>query len=170
MKSIYSNSWHNMKLASPNKTSVHPKCSLLEGDIHGDERGNVCFVNAFDFHDIKRFYVVQNSNTHPIRAFHGHKKEGKYVYVVSGSALLCAVYVDDFDHPSKKSVVERYMLSDKKSQILSIPPHFANGWKALEENTKVIFFSTSTLEASLNDDFRFPYDYWGAEVWDIPNK
>lgn len=159
-----------MKPASQNKTSVHPQCSLLEGDIRTDERGTVRFVNAFDFHDVKRFYVVENSDTHPIRAFHGHKEEGKYVYVASGSALLCAVYVDNFDTPSKKTVVERYMLSDKKNQILSIPPHFANGWKALEVNTKVIFFSTSTLTASLNDDFRFPYDYWGIHVWDTSAK
>lgn len=135
-----------------------------------DERGNVCFVNAFDFRDIKRFYVVENSDAAPIRAFHGHKKEGKYVYIATGTALLCAVYVDDFDRPSKEAAVERYILSDKKSQILSIPPHFANGWKMLEANTKVIFFSTSTLASSLNDDFRFPYDYWGAHVWDTPTK
>lgn len=159
-----------MKPASPNKTSLHTQCSLIEGDIHADARGSVRFVNAFDFHDIKRFYVVQNSNTHPIRAFHGHKEEGKYVYVVSGKALLCAVYIDDFNRPSKETVVERYILSDKKSQILSIPPHFANGWKALEPNTKVIFFSTSTLAASLHDDFRFPFDYWGAHIWDTPTK
>lgn len=154
-----------MNPASSNKTSVHQKCSLLEGDIQTDERGTVRFVNTFDFHDIKRFYVVQNSATHPIRAFHGHKKEGKYVYAGTGKALLCVVYVDNFNHPSKDAFVKRYILSEKNVQILYIPPHFANGWKALEKNTKVIFFSTSSLATSLKDDFRFPYDYWGADIW-----
>jgi len=33
----------------------------------------------------------------------------------------------------------------------------------LENNTIVMFFSTSTLEESKGDDIRFPYDEWN--IW-----
>lgn len=143
---------------------------LLSGNIHVDERGIIRFVNEFDFQGVKRFYQAINFDVGTIRAFHGHRKEGKYVYVSSGSALVCAVRIDTFNNPSKKTQVERYVLSDQINQILYIPPHFANGWKALSANTILIFFSTSTLKSSAVDDYRFPYDYWGADIWETKHS
>lgn len=135
------------------------------GDIYTDSRGQIGFVNDFNFKGVKRFYQIENVNTDIIRAFHGHKKEAKYVYVAVGSILLCAVYIDNFKNPSKKTPIQRYILTDKKPQVIYIPPHFANGFRALETGTKVIFYSTSSLKASKVDDYRFPYDYWGANIW-----
>src|SRR3989338_8448630 len=43
--------------------------------------------------------------------------------------------------------------------------YVAKGFKALEKNTTVIIFSTSTLAQSLKDDYRYPADYWEKEVW-----
>ena len=53
-----------------------------------------------------------------------------------------------------------FVLSDKSPKILFIPAGYANGIKSLEENTNIIIFSTTTLDGSLNDDFRFPFDHW----------
>jgi len=93
-------------------------------------------------------------------------KESKYVYVVSGSILLCAVYLDDANNPSKDNKVGKFVLKAGNPQIIHIPPSYANGFKALESSAKVIFFSTSTLKESMGDDYRFPSDYWGKEVWE----
>ena len=38
----------------------------------------------------------------------------------------------------------------------------------LQDNTKVIFFSTSTLEDSMGDDIRFEWDKWN--IWDIDRR
>ena len=38
-----------------------------------------CFVNDFNFENVKRFYQVENHRQGFIRAWHGHKKEGKYI-------------------------------------------------------------------------------------------
>jgi hypothetical protein len=35
---------------------------------------------------------------------------------------------------------------------------------SLRENTKIIFYSTSTLEESMGDDIRFKYDQWN--IWE----
>lgn len=149
---------------------MNNKLSIMTGDIAVDDRGLVRFVNDFDFRGVKRFYQIENLSTDIVRAFHGHAKEGKYAYVVSGSIILCAVYIDNFKKPSKKNKVERFILSSKKPKIVFIPPHYANGFKALESDTKVIFFSTSTLEESKNDDYRYAFDYWGKEIWRTENR
>jgi len=141
-----------------------------QGDLAVDDRGVVRFVNDFNFKGIKRFYQLENFDDDVIRAFHGHKKEGKYVYVVRGSIILCAVKIDNFKSPSQNLKIERFILSDKKPQVIFVPPGFANGFKSLEEKTSVIFFSTKTLEQSLGDDYRFPADYWGDKIWETENR
>ena len=143
---------------------------IIEGALAVDDRGSVSFVNGFDFSGVKRFYKVENFSTQTIRAFHGHLKEGKYVYLASGSAIVAAVPFNDPKTPDKNVSVKRFVLSAKKPSILFIPPGYANGFKPLEENTTLMFFSTSSLEESKNDDFRFDANYWGEEVWQIVNR
>lgn len=143
---------------------------VIEGQIAVDDRGSVSFVNDFNFENVKRFYKVENFSTKTVRAFHGHLKEGKYVYVPKGSAIVAAVYLDDIKTPNKKNEVKRFILSEKKPNIIYIPPRFANGFRPLEENTCVLFFSTATLNDSKGDDYRFPWDYWGKEIWEVKNR
>ena len=61
---------------------------VINGGVAVDDRGSVTFVNDFDFSGVKRFYQVQNHRRGFIRAWHGHKKEAKYVYVPRGTALI----------------------------------------------------------------------------------
>lgn len=129
---------------------------IINGGLSIDDRGSVTFVNDFDFLNVKRFYVVENHRSGFIRAWHGHEREGKYVFVVSGTALIGAVKMDD-------DSAKKFILSDRNPKVLYIPPGYANGFKTLEENTKIIFYSTSTLQDSLSDDIRFPYDKWN--IW-----
>jgi len=130
---------------------------ILNGGISVDDRGSVRFVNDFNFDGVKRFYQVENHRCGFIRAWHGHKKEGKYVYVINGSALIGTVNMETEE-------IKKFVLSDKSPKILWIPPGYYNGFKSLEENTKILFFSTSTIEESLGDDIRKEYDKWN--IWE----
>ena len=112
------------------------KPKIIKGGIATDNRGSVGFVNGFDFQDIKRFYLVENSSLDIVRAFHGHLKEAKYVFVVSGSILLSAVKINHAINPDKKAEVNQFILSGKTPNVLFIPPSYANGFRSLEENTK----------------------------------
>jgi len=168
-KGIYS----NLKLAERVKiaqTIGKRDLSLIEGGIAVDDRGTLNFANNFNFYGVKRFYQVQNFNTGTIRAFHGHLNEAKYVYVSKGSAIVATVKLDNIEKPSKTQKVNRYILSDRNPQVLFIPPSYANGFKPLEEDTRIIFFSTSSLEESKGDDYRYPADYWGNEIWKVENR
>jgi len=138
---------------------------LITGGIAVDDRGALSFVNDFDMTPVKRFYQVRNHHSGFIRAWHAHKKEGKFVYVVRGAAIVGAVEIDDWESPSKNAKVHRYILSSEKPSVLWIPPGYANGFKTLTDESEVIFFSTSTLEESKGDDIRYAADYWNP--WEV---
>ena len=150
----------------PNQDEI----SLINGGLAVDDRGTTSYVNEFNFIGVKRFYQVSNFSPSIIRAFHGHLKEAKYVYVAKGSAIIAVVKLDDMEKPSKNLEIKRFILSELKPQVLYIPPKHANGFKPLEDNTSLIFFSSVRLEESQGDDYRFPYDYWGKEIWDVENR
>ncbi len=141
---------------------------LIKGGLAVDDRGTVSFVNGFDFKDVKRFYAVENHRRGFIRAWHGHKNEAKYVLAVKGSALVCAVKIDDWENPSKDAEVKRFVLSEKSPAVLYIPAGHANGFMSLTDDAKLMFFSTSSLEESLNDDYRFDARYWNP--WEIEER
>lgn len=133
---------------------------VILGDKFTDERGNVVFVNNFRFDDVKRFYVVSNKNLGQFRGWHGHKREAKYIFVVSGIATIGAVKIDNWEKPSRELKVAKFNLSFDKPKVLYIPKGFANGFRNLTKDAKIIFFSTSDLSDSKKDDIRFPQDYW----------
>lgn len=140
--------------------------SLLRGGLAVDDRGAVGFVNGFDFAGVKRFYTVQNHAAGFVRAWHGHRREAKYVTVVQGAMLIACVEVDDWDRPSPALPVHRFVLSASTPAVLYIPAGYANGNMSLTADAKAIFFSTATLEESRDDDVRFDarlWDPWAVE-------
>ena len=141
--------------------------TLIPAGFAVDDRGQVTFANEFSFHGIQRFYLVENFSTDIIRAFHGHLREDKYVFAVSGSAIVAAVELDNTAAPNAKNRVYRFVLSARQPALLHIPAGYANGFRALERDTKLLFLSTSTLEAAKADDYRLPYDYWGKDIWSV---
>jgi len=141
---------------------------IVEGGLGVDDRGQVAFVNGFDFDGVKRFYVVSNHSQGFIRAWHGHRHEAKYVTVVDGSALVCAVKVDDWERPDTGASVHRHVLSASKPSVLFIPAGYANGFMSLTQGAKLVFFSTSTVEESRSDDIRFDSRTW--DPWTIVER
>lgn len=138
---------------------------IVAGDLAVDDRGSVSFVNGFGFEGVKRFYVVSNHERRFVRAWHAHKEEAKYCFVVQGSALFGAVAVDDWNAPSRELEVHRFVLSAGKPSVLFIPAGHANGFMSLAEDTKVMFFSTSSVEDSRRDDVRYDARYW--DIWNV---
>jgi dTDP-4-dehydrorhamnose 3,5-epimerase len=142
--------------------------SQIPGGKAFDDRGSLSFINDLDLTMFKRFYIVENHSKGFVRAWHGHKKEAKAVVVVSGAALVAAVKVDNWDSPSKNLQIERVVLSAEKPGALLIPAGYANGFMTLTESAKVMFFSTSSLEESAGDDFRFDARLWNP--WNIEER
>lgn len=142
--------------------------TVFAGDLAVDDRGEVGFVNDFDFSGVKRFYTVKNHRQGFIRAWHGHRHEAKYVTVLEGAALVGAVKIDNWNEPSKDLAVSRHILAAKRPKVLFIPAGFANGFMSLTEDARLVFFSTSTLKESSRDDIRFDARYWN--IWEIEER
>ena len=141
---------------------------FFESNSSSDERGTVSFTNDLNLQKAVRTYKVENSQLKTVRAWHGHKVEEKWVNVEQGDFLVCVVKVDDFASPSKNSEIQTYKMSPKDG-FLYIPPNFANGAMNLTEDNAIRYYSSLTLEESLNDDFRFESDYWDPWSQHSPN-
>ena len=146
----------------------HQEPQLFKGGLAVDDRGAVSFVNDFNFEGVKRFYIVENHKQGFVRAWHAHRNESKYVMVVKGSAVIGAVKIDNWENPSRDLKIHRYVLSEKSPSVLFIPAGFANGFMNLSEDAKIVFFSTSELKDSLNDDVRYDAHYW--EAWNVEER
>ena len=140
----------------------------IRGDSVIDERGKVSFVNDFSFDDVKRFYIIQNHTEFFVRAWQCHKYEAKYFMVIDGTAMICAVQLDDWDNPSKNLSVQQFILSEEKPEVLKIPAGYANGIMNITKKAKVMIFATTTLEETNNDDKRLNPYYWNP--WKIYGK
>ncbi len=142
--------------------------TLFAGGLAADDRGEVSFVNDFDFRGVKRFYAVSNHRQGFVRAWHAHKREAKYVTAVCGAAVVGAVRIDDWDRPSAGLEVKRFVLSAHRPAVLYIPAGYANGFMSLTADMKLMFFSTSSLAESQGDDFRYDARHWN--IWDITER
>ena len=127
-----------------------------------DDRGDIIHCNEFDFAQkkIKRFYQITNNNINFVRAWHGHKKEEKFLLVLKGAFKICAVKIDNWKSPSKKLPVKDFVINANSPKILNIPGGYAHGTQNLKVGSKLLVFSTFSLQQSIRDDYRFKSDLW----------
>lgn len=137
---------------------------IIKGGSHEDERGKVTFFNEFDFNQIKRMYYTEHFDVNVVRAWQAHIIESRWFMCIQGSFTVKLVKIDDFNNPSENLQVENYTLTDKDSTILYIPKGFANGFKANENNSKLIIFSNFNFGENQNDQLRYDKNKW--TTWD----
>lgn len=136
---------------------------LIQGANFADERGGLNFFNDFDMSQITRMYEISPSDTDTIRGWQAHKEEKKWFYCNAGSFIINLIKVDDFDSPLQTVVPERFMLEAKNPSVFEISGGYATAFKAQTKDSKLIVFSNFSLEASKNDDFRFPVETWAGK-------
>ena len=136
------------------------KPKIIQGGNFSDHRGTLSYVNDFSFKDIERFYIISNSDTHPVRAWQGHKLDAKNFYCLSGSFRIHYVKIDNWENPSKDLAIQTVILTVSESKILHIPAGYANAIESLEPDSKLISFSTLPLSNVSEDDVRYDANYW----------
>jgi dTDP-4-dehydrorhamnose 3,5-epimerase-like enzyme len=138
-----------------------PGVILEEIKRFGDDRGdfiNVPFLEAF-----KRSYIINNTQVGVVRAFHGHKNEGKLFYVPKGAFKFIIMNMND-------NSWKEYILLASVPKVLFVPAGFYNGFVSLSEDSLLITYSTSSIDESRADDMRLPFDTLGENVWKINNR
>lgn len=133
---------------------------IIKGSQHIDDRGILSFINDFDMSSIKRMYTISHPSTSIIRAWQGHKVEKKYFKCVKGSFLVSLIKIDDWKNPSYNLKPVNFILDSKKTEILSIPCGYANGFKALEENSQLVVYSNLNLDDAKDDQYKFDEKLW----------
>ena len=133
--------------------------SQFERGFSEDHRGSVEFYNNIDLSYFKRFYMVSNPKEGTVRAWHGHKNEGKLIKVTEGNFLVGAVKIDNWDSPGKDLPVELFEINTEAG-LLYIPPGYANGAMNFAPESSILYFSTARLHDSIEDDYRFDSKFW----------
>lgn len=133
---------------------------LITGGEYRDNRGVVQFVNDFNLKDIKRMYFSENTNTDIIRAWQGHKIESRWFCCISGAFDVRWVKIDNWETPSNNLHCNQSVLKSDRPEVLFIPPGYANGFRSLEPNSKLLIFSDYLIDEVPNDQVRFDKDKW----------
>jgi dTDP-4-dehydrorhamnose 3,5-epimerase-like enzyme len=138
------------------------KPTLISGNCYQDDRGQLFYNNYFDTSCIKRIYVIENHSVDFIRAWQGHKVEQRWFSAIQGSFKIQLIAVDNWDTPCENLPRIEYHLHSEKLDILHIPAGYISSIQALEEKSKLVVMSDYHL-GELNDEFRYPSDYFTIE-------
>ena len=143
-------------------SNLTPK--TISGENYTDKRGQLEFFNDFDMSPIKRVYFTTHFDSDVIRAWQGHKIESRWFICVKGSFTVKLAEIDDWKYPSQNLKIRKYTLSENEPVVLYIPQGYVNGFKALEQNSKLMIMSNYGFKEIENDQVRFDQNKWGK--WD----
>ena len=136
---------------------------MFVGERFSDHRGALNFFNTFDMKEVKRLYEIEPVDDKVIRAWQGHRFEKKWFYCSAGSFVINVIELDNFEKPSANLEAKRFVLESKKPSVLEISGGYANGFRAKEQNSKLVVYSNFGLEESKNDDFRYDLNTWAVK-------
>ncbi len=104
-----------------------------------------------------------------IKAFHLHRRQTDVWFVPPEDRILM-VLVDMRAGSSSEGVRQRIMLGDGNSRLVRVPPGVAHGCRNLSRTESRILYLTDLLfdpDPERCDEGRLPWDFAGAEIWDI---
>jgi dTDP-4-dehydrorhamnose 3,5-epimerase len=117
------------------------------------------------------FRQINFSEVEPgaIKAFHLHARQTDVWYVPPSDRCLL-VLVDVRAGSRTEGVSQRLVLGAGASRLVRIPPGVAHGVRNLGTTTaRLIYFVDQHFSAdpATCDEGRLPWDYLGADVWDV---
>jgi dTDP-4-dehydrorhamnose 3,5-epimerase len=104
-----------------------------------------------------------------IKAFHLHRRQTDVWFVPPGDKLLL-VLVDVRAESRTPNVRRRLVLGDGVSRLVRIPPGVAHGVKNLAPTRgRILYFVDTHFSPApdASDEGRLPWDFAGAEIWDV---
>jgi dTDP-4-dehydrorhamnose 3,5-epimerase len=135
-----------------------------------DDRGYLIeILRASDEHFTKfgQVYLVGDMTRNTIRAFHVHKVLWDWFFISHGSAKF-ALVDDRKDSPTYKEI-NTLVVSERKPQLLVVPPGVYHGWMSLEDDTQMVSTASEVYNRENPDEERVPYDSFGYE-WSVKFK
>jgi dTDP-4-dehydrorhamnose 3,5-epimerase len=143
---------------------------LVDLEPRIDDRGYLIeILRASDEHFTKfgQVYLVGDMVRNTIRAFHVHKVLWDWFFISHGSAKL-ALVDDRKDSPTYKEI-NTFVISERKPQLLVVPPGVYHGWMSLEDDTQMVSTASEVYNRENPDEERVPSDSFGYD-WSIKFK
>jgi dTDP-4-dehydrorhamnose 3,5-epimerase len=130
---------------------------IIEGKQYTDNRGYLRELLLEKEIDRKfKFAIVSKSKKNVLRGLHfqNNKPQGKYISVLKGKILDVAV---DLRKKSKTfGKTFSIILSEKNCKSIYIPPGFAHGFQALE-NENIVVYNCTELR-SINNEYGIKFN------------
>ena len=104
-----------------------------------------------------------------VKAYHMHHRQTDVWYVPPHDKLLLVLH-DCRDGSATEGQTMRFVLGDGKNRLVRIPPGIAHGTKNLAAAVGRIIYMVDVVfstEPGACDEGRLPWDFLGAEVWDV---
>jgi dTDP-4-dehydrorhamnose 3,5-epimerase len=104
-----------------------------------------------------------------IKAFHLHREQSDVWFVPPGDKMLL-VLVDARAGSPTEHAQRRLVLGDGHSRLVRIPPGVAHGVRNLgPARGRIIYFTDRHFSAdpAETDEGRLPWDFLGADVWQV---
>lgn len=130
-----------------------------------DDRGTFLNLTFPEDFTPKRVYTIKNSQKGVVRAWHGHKNETKIFHVLKGRMTFNFM---PLENPNDVEI--SLTLSDDNPEYIVCPAGYYNGFVSLTDETVLQVYSDSTVQESVNDDYRLKYDTIGTDVWKVVNR
>ena len=141
--------------------------TIIEGGDFNDRRGKIEFVNDFKLDDFKRFYTIHHKKLSTIRAWQAHQFEQKVFFPLEGFFIINLIKIDNWKTPNSKTKPYKYLLTENSPKILIVPGGYANGFINSVHNSKLLIFSSCSLDNSISDNYRFDKDYFINSNWNV---
>ena len=149
---------------------------LVELKRHADDGGSMTeLARLVDGHpEVLADFTVRQVNYSEmapgaLKAFHLHQRQTDVWYVPPSDRLLI-VLLDVRKQSRTEGTRMRVMLGNGSSRLLLIPPGVAHGARNLGTETGRIIYMTDvhfSAEPSACDEGRLPWDFAGADIWDM---
>ena len=104
-----------------------------------------------------------------IKAFHLHRRQTD-VWFIPPDCKMLVVLGDVRKGAKSENAVQRLVLGDGTSRLLRIPPGVAHGVRNLAPTRgRIIYFVDVQFDVHPDrcDEGRLPWDFFGAEVWEV---
>jgi dTDP-4-dehydrorhamnose 3,5-epimerase len=104
-----------------------------------------------------------------IKAFHLHRRQTD-VWFIPPSDKMLLVLVDVRAGSPTEKVIRRLPMGDGASRLVRIPPGVAHGVKNIgAARGRIIYFVDVQFQAAPTecDEGRLPWDFVGADIWDV---
>lgn len=104
-----------------------------------------------------------------IKAFHMHFRQTDVWYVPPSDKLLLVLHDCRAGSPTENATM-RFVLGDGKDRLVRIPPGVAHGARNIgRERARIVYMVDVqfSVEPGACDEGRLPWDYLGADIWEI---